>query len=267
MSLPTPPGPAEDVEPFDAAPAELEIPEPHSSWEPTDWEPTDWEPDADAVDAAIAKRLGADSEDIYAAVRAAEHEAEAIADPHIRAAQPVIPAPQVPDDVGLDAPVSEKVSVRGVVEAAAAEVGQEIAQSAGPHSKEADDAVAPNAEPAANAEPTTADAATPYAAPVPNDAPQPETERRVTGRRSAGWHNTGRHSAVPADGGPEAPDAPAAHDAAAPNAEPAASPQLPPPPAPPTNTAPPADPAPTEEPEDNTTPRGFLPPPPAPPAS
>ena len=103
MSLPTPPGPAEDVEPFDAAPAELEIPEPHSSWEPTDWEPTDWEPDADAVDAAIAKRLGADSEDIYAAVRAAEHEAEAIADPHIRAAQPVIPAPQVPDDVGLDA--------------------------------------------------------------------------------------------------------------------------------------------------------------------
>lgn len=258
MSLPTPPGPAEDVEPFDAAPAELEIPEPHSSWEPTDWEPTDWEPDADAVDAAIAKRLGADSEDIYAAVRAAEHEAEAIADPHIRAAQPVIPAPQVPDDVGLDAPVSEKVSVRGVVEAAAAEVGQEIAQSASPHSKEADDAVAPNAEPAANAEPTTTDAATPYAAPVPNDAPQPETERRVTGRRSAGGHNTGRHSAVPADGGPEAPAAPA------PNAEPAASPQLPPPPAPPTKTAPPEEP---QEPEDNTTPRGFLPPPPAPPAS
>lgn len=258
MSLPTPPGPAEDVEPFDAAPAELEIPEPHSSWEPTDWEPTDWEPDADAVDTAIAKRLGADSEDIYAAVRAAEHEAEAIADPHIRAAQPVIPAPQVPDDVGLDAPVSEKVSVRGVVEAAAAEVGQEIAQSAGPHSKEADDAVAPNAEPAANAEPTTTDAATPYAAPVPNDAPQPETERRVTGRRSAGWHNTGRHSAVPADDAPAAPAAPA------PNAEPAASPQLPPPPAPPTKTAPPEEP---QEPEDNTTPRGFLPPPPAPPAS
>lgn len=170
MSLPTPPGPAEDVEPFDAAPAELEIPEPHSSWEPTDWEPTDWEPDADAVDAAIAKRLGADSEDIYAAVRAAEHEAEAIADPHIRAAQPVIPAPQVPDDVGLDAPVSEKVSVRGVVEAAAAEVGQEIAQGAGPHSKEADDAAAPNAEPAANAEPTTTDA------PVAHDAAAPNAE-------------------------------------------------------------------------------------------
>ncbi|MDK7083240.1 hypothetical protein QP411_04850 [Pseudoglutamicibacter cumminsii] len=170
MSLPTPPGPAEDVEPFDAAPAELEIPEPHSSWEPTDWEPTDWEPDSDAVDAAIAKRLGADSEDIYAAVRAAEHEAEAIADPHIRAAQPVIPAPQVPDDVGLDAPVSEKVSVRGVVEAAAAEVGQEIAQSAGPHSKEADDAAAPNAEPAANAEPTTTDA------PVAHDAAAPNAE-------------------------------------------------------------------------------------------
>lgn len=171
MSLPTPPGPAEDVEPFDAAPAELEIPEPHSSWEPTDWEPTDWEPDSDAVDAAIAKRLGADSEDIYAAVRAAEHEAEAIADPHIRAAQPVIPAPQVPDDVGLDAPVSEKVSVRGVVEAAAAEVGQEIAQSASPHSKEADDAVAPNAEPAANAEPTTADAPAAHDAAAPNAEP------------------------------------------------------------------------------------------------
>lgn len=170
MSLPTPPGPAEDVEPFDAAPAELEIPEPHSSWEPTDWEPTDWEPDADAVDAAIAKRLGADSEDIYAAVRAAEHETEAIADPHIRAAQPVIPAPQVPDDVGLDAPVSEKVSVRGVVEAAAAEVGQEIAQGAGPHCKEADDAAAPNAEPAANAEPTTTDA------PVAHDAAAPNAE-------------------------------------------------------------------------------------------
>ncbi len=267
MSLPTPPGPAEDVEPFDAAPAELEIPEPHSSWEPTDWEPTDWEPDADAVDAAIAKRLGADSEDIYAAVRAAEHEAEAIADPHIRAAQPVIPAPQVPDDVGLDAPVSEKVSMRGVVEAAAAEVGQEIAQSAGPHSKEADDAVAPNAEPAANAEPTTADAATPYAAPVPNNAPQPETERRGTGRRSAGWHSAGRHREVPADGGSEAPDAPVAHDAAAPNAEPTASPQLPPPPAPPTKTAPPADPEDPVPAQDNTTPRGFLPPPPAPPAS
>ncbi|PWI27419.1 hypothetical protein [Pseudoglutamicibacter cumminsii] len=263
MSLPTPPGPAEDVEPFDAAPAELEIPEPHSSWEPTDWEPTDWEPDADAVDAAIAKRLGADSEDIYAAVRAAEHEAEAIADPHIRAAQPVIPAPQVPDDVGLDAPVSEKVSMRGVVEAAAAEVDQEIAQSAGPHSKEADDAAAPNVEPAANAEPTTTDAAQ-------TETERHSTERRVTGRRSAGWHSAGRHSAVPADGGSEAPDAPVTHDAAAPNAEPAASPQLPPPPAPPTNTAPPADPAPPEEQqesEDNTTPRGFLPPPPAPPAS
>ena len=171
MSLPTPPGPAEDVEPFDAAPAELEIPEPHSSWEPTDWEPTDWEPDADAVDAAIAKRLGADSEDIYAAVRAAEHEAEAIADPHIRAAQPVIPAPQVPDDVGLDAPVSEKVSMRGVVEAAAAEVDQEIAQSAGPHSKEADDAAAPNAEPAANAGPTTTDAPAAHDAAAPNAEP------------------------------------------------------------------------------------------------
>lgn len=220
MSLPTPPGPAEDVEPFDAAPAELEIPEPHSSWEPTDWEPTDWEPDADAVEAAIAKRLGADSEDIYAAVRAAEHEAEAIADPHIRAAQPVIPAPQVPDDVDLDAPVSEKVSVRGVVEAAAAEVGQEIAQGAGPHSQEADDAVAPNAEPAANAEPTSADAATPK-------VERHSTERRGTGRRSAGWHNAGRHSGVPANDAPVAPAAPAR------DAEPTASPQLPPPPAPP----------------------------------
>lgn len=219
MSLPTPPGPAEDVEPFDAAPAELEIPEPHSSWEPTDWEPTDWEPDSDAVDAAIAKRLGADSEDIYAAVRAAEHEAEAIADPHIRAAQPVIPAPQVPDDVGLDAPVSEKVSVRGVVEAAAAEVGQEIAQSASPHSKQADDAVAPNAEPAANDAPAAHDASAPNAEPAasPQLPPPP---------------------APPANTSPPVNTAPPAHtappeDNTTPPEDPAPGGFLPPPPAPP----------------------------------
>ena len=227
MSLPTPPGPAEDVEPFDAAPAELEIPEPHSSWEPTDWEPTDWEPDADAVDAAIAKRLGADSEDIYAAVRAAEHEAEAIADPHIRAAQPVIPAPQVPDDVGLDAPVSEKVSVRGVVEAAAAEVGQEIAQSAGPHSKDADDAVAPNAEPAAND------------APAAHDAPAPNAEPAASPQLTP-------------------PPAPAANSVPPANTSPPVNT------APPAHTAPPED---NTTPPEDPAPGGFLPPPPAPPAS
>ena len=219
MSLPTPPGPAEDVEPFDAAPAELEIPEPHSSWEPTDWEPTDWEPDSDAVDAAIAKRLGADSEDIYAAVRAAEHEAEAIADPHVRAAQPVIPAPQVPDDVGLDAPVSEKVSVRGVVEAAAAEVGQEIAQGAGPHSKDADDAVAPNAEPVADDAPAAHDASAPNAEPAasPQLTPPPAPPANTT---------------PPVNAAPQAHTAPP-EDNTTPPEDPAPRGFLPPPPPPP----------------------------------
>ena len=244
MSLPTPPGPAgQDVEPFDAAPAELDVPAPQSSWEPTDWEPTDWEPDSDAVDAAIAKRLGVDSEDIYAAVRAAEQQADAIADPHVRAAEPVIPAPQVPDEVGLDAPVSEKVSMRGVVEAAAAEVGQEIA-----HGTVGSDAGSVDA-------PETNDAP---AAPDADSAP-------------AAPHGDQADAASVAPAPDQADDADSA---------PASSVTLPPPPAPPESTTPEADTATSAvaEPAENTTPpentaqegsapRGFLPPPPAPPAS
>lgn len=232
MSLPTPPGPAgQDVEPFDAAPAELDVPAPQSSWEPTDWEPTDWEPDSDAVDAAIAKRLGVDSEDIYAAVRAAEQQADAIADPHVRAAEPVIPAPQVPDEVGLDAPVSEKVSMRGVVEAAAAEVGQEIA-----HGTVGSDAGSVDA-PETNDAPEAPDADPAPAAPHADqaDVPAPAPASPVT---------------LPPPPAPPEKATPEADTATSAVAEPAE------------NTTPPENTA-----QEGSAPRGFLPPPPAPPAS
>ncbi|MCG7303730.1 hypothetical protein MHJ63_00290 [Pseudoglutamicibacter albus] len=231
MSLPTPPGPAgQDVEPFEAAPAELDVPAPQSSWEPTDWEPTDWEPDSDAVDAAIAKRLGVDSEDIYAAVRAAEQQADAIADPHVRAAEPVIPAPQVPDEVGLDAPVSEKVSMRGVVEAAAAEVGQEIA-----HGTVGSDAGSVDA-PETNDAPAAPDVDPAPAAPHADqaDVPDPAPASPVT---------------LPPPPAPPEKATPEADTATSADAEPAESTT------PPENTA-----------QEGSTPRGFLPPPPAPPA-
>lgn len=232
MSLPTPPGPAgQDVEPFDAAPAELDVPAPQSSWEPTDWEPTDWEPDSDAVDAAIAKRLGVDSEDIYAAVRAAEQQADAIADPHVRAAEPMIPAPQVPDEVGLDAPVSEKVSMRGVVEAAAAEVGQEIAHGTVGSDAGSVDAPETNDAPAApDADPAPA---VPHSDQADDAAPAPASP--VT---------------LPPPPAPPENATPEADTATSAVAEPAESTT------PPENTA-----------QEGSAARGFLPPPPAPPAS